>query len=208
MPPPLKRDVVAARVRAMIADGRLKPGAAAPTGLALAALTGFSPKTCNTALEMLVQDGVLSRGSRGDTRPRVAPETGAGANFAADPRAASRALSARLRERRHARKLTQPELADLLGTSRSSIGHAETGRLWHARDFWQRADAELGGDLLQLFDAYLVAESSPPAPAGVPPVPVPVAVSPVLAVSVAVSPECVTVTWSDGTVHVVRPPGC
>jgi hypothetical protein len=68
----------------MIADGRLKPGAAAPTGLALAALTGFSPKTCNTALEMLVQDGVLSRGSRGDTRPRVAPETGAGANFAAD----------------------------------------------------------------------------------------------------------------------------
>jgi DNA-binding transcriptional MocR family regulator len=205
VPPPLKRDAVIALVRSQIADGTLKPGAFAPYATALAAQTGYGVNTCASALAALVADGTLTRGPRGDNRPRVAPETGAGGT---DPRVAGAALSARLRALRKARKLDQPALAELLGVSRTTIGHAETGRTWQRRDFWEAAEAELGGDLLALYDAYLIAEASQPAayvpvpvPADVPPVP------PVLAVSVAVSPECVTVTWSDGTVHVVRPPG-
>ena len=199
--PPLKRDVVAALLRGMVADGTLKPGAFAPYATALAAQTGYGANTCASALESLVRDGTLTRGPRGDNRPRVAPGTASGGGT--DPRVAGAALSARLKALRKARKLDQPELAGLLGVSRTTIGHAETGRLWHARSFWESAQAELGGDLVALYDAFLIAEASQPTapvPADVPPV------RAVVAVSVVVSPECVTVTWSDGTVHQVRPP--
>jgi transcriptional regulator with XRE-family HTH domain len=157
-------------------------------------LLGADPKTCAHALAALVADGTLTKGQRGDVRPRVAPQTRPGPRV--DPREAARALVAALREGRKARGLTQPQLADLLGVPRTTIGHAETGRLWHSREFWEAAAAEVGGNLVALFDAYLEAESTPP-PAGLPPV---------LAVTVTVSAECVTITWSDGTVHQVRPP--
>jgi DNA-binding FadR family transcriptional regulator len=70
--PPLKRDVVAALLRGMVADGTLKPGAFAPYATALAAQTGYGANTCASALESLVRDGTLTRGPRGDNRPRVA----------------------------------------------------------------------------------------------------------------------------------------
>ena len=50
-------------------------------------------------------------------------------------------LSRTLAARRRAEGLTQPELADVLGVSVTTVGHAETGRMWQSRDFWWRADA-------------------------------------------------------------------
>ena len=40
------------------------------------------------------------------------------------------------------------------------IGHAETGRVWQSRRFWELADKELnaGGELLALHDAYRAAD--------------------------------------------------
>jgi len=44
-------------------------------------------------------------------------------------------LSRELAARRRAGGLTQPELAKVPGVSVTTIGHAETGRLWQARGF-------------------------------------------------------------------------
>jgi hypothetical protein len=73
-----------------------------------------------------------------------------------DLAAATRALSAGLAARRRAHGLTQPELAALTGVSITLVGHAETGRLWQSRRFWERADGMLdaAGALLRLHDAY------------------------------------------------------
>jgi hypothetical protein len=38
--------------------------------------------------------------------------------------------------------LTQPQLAAVTGMSVTSIGHAETGRLWQSRRFWELGDKE------------------------------------------------------------------
>jgi hypothetical protein len=145
---------VAAAVRGQIADGTLRPGQPAPSGAALSRVTGYSTLTCRRALRVLVADGVLVPGPSRSARPRVAG--GAAPRAERDLAAAARALSAGLAARRRATGLTQPELASLACVSVTTVGHAETGRLWQSRRFWDRVDAVLGthGELLRLHDAY------------------------------------------------------
>ncbi len=150
----LKYVQVAAVVRDQIGAGTLRPGQSAPSGAALSRLTGYSTLTCRRALRLLIADGVLIPGPSRNARPRVA-----GAGYRAAERglaAAGRALSAGLAARRRAGGLTQPGLAALAGVSVTTVGHAETGRLWQSRRFWERADQVLGadGELLRLHDAY------------------------------------------------------
>jgi DNA-binding XRE family transcriptional regulator len=207
---PLKRETVAEIVRGMITDGTLKPGAPAPSGAALARVTGYSTLTCRAALETLVKDGTLARGVSPTARLRVAQPRGSGAFNAEALRVA---LSKALAARRRAAGMTQPELAAKLGVSLTTVGHAETGRLWQARDFWLRADQELGGarDLLCMFDRYKAAQCAPPEQAvEVAPeeaAPAVWAVTLVLPVRVTITPEGVAVVWPDGTETLVTPPG-
>jgi Helix-turn-helix domain/Bacterial regulatory proteins, gntR family len=150
----LKYVRVAAVVRDQVADGTLRPGQPAPSGAALSRLTGYSTLTCRRALRVLIADGVLIPGPSRNARPRVA---GTGHRPAERGLAAAgRALSAGLAARRRDSGLTQPGLAVLAGVSVTTIGHAETGRLWQSRRFWERADQVLGarGELLRLHDAY------------------------------------------------------
>jgi hypothetical protein len=44
----------------------------------------------------------------------------------------------------------------------TTVGHAETGRLWQSRHFWEQADAVLGadGDLLRRHDAFRAASAA------------------------------------------------
>ena len=151
---------VAAAVRLQIAEGTLRPGEPAPSGAALSRVTGYSTLTCRRALRVLVEDGVLTPGPSRSARPRVAgpPQLPAERDLAA----ATRALAAGLAARRRAHGLTQPELAGRTGVSVTTVGHAETGRLWQSREFWERADAVLGanGALLRLHDAYREAGTS------------------------------------------------
>ena len=151
---------VAAAVRGQIAEGILRPGQPAPSGAALSRITGYSTLTCRRALRVLIADGVLTPGPSRNARPRVAgpPQPPAERDLAA----ASRALAAGLATRRRAKRLTQPRLAGSIGVSVTTVGHAETGRLWQSRQFWERADEILraDGDLLRLHDAYLEASAS------------------------------------------------
>ena len=151
---------VAEDVRAQIADGTLRPGQPAPSGAALSRVTGYSTLTCRKALRMLIADGALIPGPSRNARPRVAgpPQLPVERDLAA----AARALAAGLAGRRRAKGLTQPELARRVGVSVTTVGHAETGRLWQSRQFWERADAVLGagGALLRLHDAYRAAAAS------------------------------------------------
>src|ERR1700744_3926512 len=151
---------VAAAVRGQVADGTLRPGQPAASGAALSRVTGYSTLTCRRALRVLIADGGLIPGPSRNARARVAgaPQRPAERSLAA----ASRALSSGLAARRRANGLTQPELAELTAVSVTTIGHAETGRLWQARRFWERADAVLSadGDLLRLHDAYREAGSA------------------------------------------------
>ena len=80
------------------------------------------------------------------------------------PHDTARALSTSLATRRRSYNLTQPQLAALLGLSVTAIGHAETGRLWQRREFWETADKALdaGGQLLALHDAYRQATAPQP----------------------------------------------
>jgi DNA-binding transcriptional regulator YhcF (GntR family) len=222
---------VAAAVRGQIADGTLRPGQPAPSGAALSRVTGYSTLTCRRALRVLIADGVLIPGPSRNARPRVA----GGAQRAAERNlaAASRALSAGLAARRRANRLTQPELAGLTGVSVTTIGHAETGRLWQSRRFWERADAVLSADggLLRLHDAYREAgtagqpgpgsgEEQQDQPAGRTAVPADAAPSTGPARSEPAqsggywrratgrtAPASVTIVWDDGTVTTVHPPG-
>jgi hypothetical protein len=151
---------VAEDVRAQIADGTLRPGQPAPSGAALSRVTGYSTLTCRKALRMLIADGALIPGPSRNARPRVAgpPQLPVERDLAA----AARALAAGLAGRRRAKGLTQPELARRVGVSVTTVGHAETGRLWQSRQFWERADAILGGGgaLLRLHDAYRAAAAT------------------------------------------------
>jgi DNA-binding GntR family transcriptional regulator len=151
---------VAAAVKGQISDGTLRPGQPAPSGAALSRVTGYSTLTCRRALRVLMADGVLTPGPSRNARPRVAgpPQPPAERDLAA----AVRALSTGLAVRRRANELTQPELAARLRVSVTTIGHAETGRLWQSRQFWEHADAILGadGDLLRLHDAFGEASAS------------------------------------------------
>ena len=201
---PTKRETAAGIVRDMIADGTLLPGAPAPSGAELARKTGFGMLTCRAALRTLLADGTLTRGASPNARMRVATGSATSGTDRGAPRVP---LSSALAARRHAAKLTQPQLAGLLGVSVTTVGHAETGRLWQSREFWQRADRALGaaGALLDMYDQHRAAAGSPVAEE--PPEP-PEPPSPPLPVSVAISAAGVLVTWPDGTESLVTPPGC
>src|ERR1700733_14251876 len=147
----LKQEAVARLVREKIADGTLKPGGAAPSAAALARETGCSPVTCRMALRVLVADGTLTRGVSSTARLRVAQPGGACHPDAVTLR---ERLSRTLAARRRACGQTQPALAARLGVSVTTVGHAETGRVWQSREFWQRADGLLGGELPRMYDAY------------------------------------------------------
>jgi len=164
---PLKREAAASLVRDMIADGTLKPGATAPSGAALAAAAGCGVLTAQKALRSLLAAGTLVPGASQGARLRVA---GAPPDGGAFPQAPRLALSAALAARRHAEGLKQPELATLLGVSVTTVGHAETARLWQSRDFWQHADLILGtgGELTGLYDD-MQASAAAPAPGGTAP---------------------------------------
>jgi DNA-binding GntR family transcriptional regulator len=62
-----RRAQAAEVVRARIADGTLKPGAPAPSGAALARVTGFNVVTCRKALDLMIMDGTL----RADPSPNA-----------------------------------------------------------------------------------------------------------------------------------------
>ncbi len=145
---------VAASIRAQIADGTLRAGQSAPSGAALSRATGYSTLTCRKALRGLIADGVLVPGPSRNARPRVAGARTIPAQR--DLADATRALSAGLAARRRAAGLTQAEFATLATASVTTVGHAETGRVWQSRRFWERADIALqaGGELLRLHDAY------------------------------------------------------
>lgn len=155
---------VAALVHAMIADGVLVPGQFAPSSAALARTTGYSDVTCRRGLRTLIKDGVLVPGASPGARPRVP-------GFVEESRdAAARALSASLAARRGAAGLTQPQLAELVRMSVTTVAHAETRRLWQSRVFWERADKALNanGELLALHDTYRAAEVTPAPDTAVP----------------------------------------
>jgi DNA-binding GntR family transcriptional regulator len=206
---------VAAAVRGQIAAGALLPGQPAPSGAALSRLTGFSTLTCRRALRVLIADGLLTPGPSRNARPRVAGAAQQPAER--DLAAATRALSAGLAARRRSHGLTQPELAALTGVSVTLVGHAETGRLWQSRRFWEHADAILdaAGALLRLHDAYhqAVAAAGQTAQAGAGDgadnepserggLPHKTAAAP----SGLATPTCVMIVWGDGSVTTVHPP--
>jgi DNA-binding transcriptional regulator YhcF (GntR family) len=209
---------VAARIRGQIADGTLRPGQPAPSGAALSRSTGYSTLTCRKALRVLVADGVLVPGPSRNARPRVAgPHTIPVEKALSD---AKRALSAGLAARRRAAGLTQADLAALAGASVTTVGHAETGRLWQSRRFWERADGALdaGGGLLRLHDAYRVLgavrqQGQPPQPQAeerTGPAPsralLPSGAQAAAAGSGQPEPSCIMIVWRDGTVTTVHPP--
>lgn len=199
----LKQGAVIALVRDMIADGTLLPGAPVPPATELAVKAGCCARTCRAALRRLLKDGTLTQGPSPTARLRVAID-GTG-------RAAVRVpLSSALAALRHSAGLTQPELATLAGVTVTTVGHAETGRVWQARHFWERADRVLGatGVLLRLYDerqAGGAAVAPEEASQAEPEEPAPVA--PVLPASVTITPDGVAVLWPDGTETLARPPG-
>jgi len=200
-------------VRGWIADGTLRPGESAPSGAALAAITGYSSLTCRRSLRLLVQDGTLSPGPSPNARPRVpVPASTPAGQMLAD---AARALSAGLASRRRAAGLTQPDLAALVGCSLTAVGHAETGRLWQSRPFWEYADKALSaeGELLALHDAYRAAtvatteaESVGSEPVDIPEAQTTADASQAAAVVTSSPVTCVTITWADGSITTVHPP--
>ena len=153
-------------VRAWIADGTLRPGESAPSGAALAVMTGYSALTCRRALRVLVEDGTLSPGPSPNARPRVPVPASSPVGQALA--GSARALSAGLASRRRAAGLTQPDLAALIGCSLTAVGHAETGRLWQGREFWEKADKALAadGELLSLHDMWRATAASDPSGTG------------------------------------------
>jgi hypothetical protein len=100
--------------------------------------------------------------------------------------------------------MTQIDLAAAVGVSVTTVGHAETGRLWQSRAFWERADKALGahGLLLRHHDDYRAAA-------------VPSVLDPEAESSDALAEEAepapvavawITITWADGTTTTVHPP--
>jgi hypothetical protein len=92
----------------------------------------------------------------------------------------------------------------------TSVGHAETGRLWQSRHFWELADKGLraGGELLALHDAYRAAAvpADPPTAHEDTDSGVNTDMPPIVAVEASASVASVTITWADGTVTTVYPP--
>lgn len=206
MTPP-KYQQAAATVRQQVRSGALAPGMPAPSGAALARTTGYSVLTCRRALRTLIADGTLTAGASPNARPRV---PGPGDQTSADAR---RALSTALAEHRRAAGLTQPQLAELIGVSVTRVGHAETGRLWQSRPFWEHADKALGanGELLRLHDAYRTAdlpdpEDTTPTTEETPPEPGSADNPDAITIDVPEPVKSITITWTNGTVTTVRPP--
>jgi len=209
---------VAASIRGQIADGTLLPGQSAPSGAELSRVTGFSTLTCRKALRVLIADGVLAPGPSRNARPRVVGPLAVGADR--DLADATRALSAGLAARRRAARLTQAGLAALVRVSVTTVGHAETGRTWQSRRFWELADAALDaeGDLVRLHDAYRAAgasrqrgeksnsDASERTVASTRTARAPCAVPGPPAVPGQQGPSCIMIVWGDGTVTTVRPP--
>jgi hypothetical protein len=106
--------------------------------------------------------------------------------------------------------LTQPQLAEIVGMSVTTVGHAETGRLWQSRRFWEQADKWLSadGELLALHDAFRAAAA--PADfataAEVVEAKPAVSISPTAAIAFDGPVAFVTITWADGAVTTVYPP--
>jgi helix-turn-helix protein len=152
-----KHEQAGSIIRERIEAGTLRPGRPAPSGAELARATGYALLTCRRALRSLLKDGTLVPGPSPNARLRVAGR-------ALDP---GDALSAALAARRRAAGLTQPELAALVGRSVTTVGHAETGRLWQGRQFWENADKALSacGELLRAHDAYRAGVTAGPEPA-------------------------------------------
>jgi DNA-binding XRE family transcriptional regulator len=198
---------VAVRVRNQIADGTLLPGQPAPSGAALSRVTGYSTLTCRRALQVLVREGVLVPGTSPAARPRVPSPVMPGERNRAG---AARALSGALAVFRRAADLTRPQLAEMIGFSVTSVGHAETGRLWQSRRFWEQADKAVSarGELLALHDAYRADGTAQdgqadPVPEGADAEP---GTSPAVEVATSGLVTCVTVTWTEGAVTTVYPP--
>jgi DNA-binding transcriptional regulator YhcF (GntR family) len=189
----------AALIRAQIEQGALRPGQPVPSGAALARATGYSVLTCRKALRELVADGILVPGHSVNARPHVAvaPSTVEERNRSS----ASRVLSSSLAALRRSAGLGQRELATRVGVSITTVGHAETGRLWQGRGFWERTDKVLdaNGELLRLHDAYRAA-SAPTQPGDAME---PSLDTPAMKLSALVS---VTITWADGCSTTVYPP--
>jgi DNA-binding transcriptional regulator YhcF (GntR family) len=144
---------VADDIRAQIESGNLASGQPAPSGVALARTTGYSAATCRRALGVLLAHGELVPGSSRYARPRVPGPADSHERAHAD---AARSLSAELAGRRRVAGLTQSQLSEVAGVSVTSIGHAESGRLWQSRRFWEQVDQTLSanGELLLRHDAY------------------------------------------------------
>jgi DNA-binding transcriptional regulator YhcF (GntR family) len=198
---------VAESIRAQIANGILMPGEPAPSGAALSRTTGFSALTCRKALRILIRDGVLVPGTSPNARPRVPVAATPGEQTRAD---AARALSKALAGHRRAAGLTQPQLAEIVGMSVTTIGHAETGRLWQSREFWEHADKAVSanGELLALHDAYRTATVPAGTAAPVKPAKTKTIAStpPTVAIAVPGPVSCVAITWPNGKVTTVYPP--
>ena len=199
---------VAAHVRGQIADGMLSPGEPAPSGASLARMTGYSQLTCRKAIRTLIQEGALVPGPSPGARPRVPPRKPTpGERTQAN---AARTLSAALASRRRAARLTQPQLAAIAGMSVTSIGHAETGRLWQSRRFWELVDKGLraGGELLALHDAYRAAAIPADSATAFGDTEAEAAADnvPAVMVTASVPVAAVKITWADGTVTTVYPP--
>ena len=203
-----KYQQVAAHIRAQVADGALLPGEPVPSGAALSRATGYSVLTCRKAIKVLIKDGVLVPGASPNARPRVpSPAATSDERTLAD---AGRALSESLRAWRRLAGLKQPQLAELVGVSITTVGHAETGRLWQSRRFWEQADKELGagGELLALHDAYRAASTpADSASAAVQTKTEPgTGAPPAVAVAASALVSCVVIMWANGTVSAVYPP--
>lgn len=216
-PPPVFQRA-AQLVRTSIADGKLIPGEPAPSAAELSRATGYAAATCQKALRSLVAEGVLIYGISHNSRFRVAgpPSRQALAN-------AARALSDELVTRRRAAGLRQPDLAELIGHSVTSVGHAETGRLWQSHHWWELVDKALDadGELLRLHDEYRAAEALPkpdnPTPehdVSVSPEPDPArqpesdstAETVIITTSSRHMVRCIAITWRDGEVTIIRLP--
>jgi hypothetical protein len=106
--------------------------------------------------------------------------------------------------------MTQPELAEKLGVSLTTVGHAETGRVWQARDFWDRAGRELGDDgcLLRMYDQFKAAGHAGPEEAAGTACEDASPALPVLPASVTITTDGVSIIWPDGTETLATPPGC
>ncbi len=127
----------AAIVRAQVADGTLKPGQPAPSGAHLARVTGFSQDTCVKALRALTAEGTLTRGvSRERPPPRRRPRQ------PASRRCGRGAVAGAGRAAPRGRAVPGPACRPGRH-SVTTVGHAETGRVWQSRAFWEKADAVL-----------------------------------------------------------------